>query len=318
VPPRARKDTALKKTHSILFDDGAVHTSGGGPSGSASASAPALKRGLSVMDAMQRGTAEEDLDDFGFEDMMPPTLPPPEKKPRVSSPAEIAATVDSANGKKSLCPYGRRCYRKSPAHFLEFAHPWRDEENESAAASSAAPAPVPTASTSFAEAAADLFDAETQILPERPADRVMPQTEAAAVAEKPDSGDMRLVAVRNLLKSMAEDAASLEVRDHLQRMLELADSLPTALPLPKQTAEPPVKAASTPRSLASALLSTTTSEALGVEAREGTRPEAPPDPKAQLASELRTMGFAQSAIQEALVHCSTADDAVDWLLAQDQ
>eukprot|EP00434_Breviolum_minutum_P014224 symbB.v1.2.012543.t1/scaffold819.1/size162441/14 len=130
VPPRARKDTALKKTHSILFDDGAAHTSGGGPSGSASASAPALKRGLSVMDAMQRGTAEEDLDDFGFEDMMPPTLPPPEKKPRVSSPAEIAATVDSANGKKSLCPYGRRCYRKSPAHFLEFAHPWRDEDWE--------------------------------------------------------------------------------------------------------------------------------------------------------------------------------------------
>eukprot|EP00435_Cladocopium_sp_Y103_P061866 s1483_g23.t1 len=85
--------------------------------------------------------------------------------------------------------------------------------------------------------------------------------------------------------------------------------------------------ASHPRSLASALLSTTTSEALGVEPREAAgeaKPEArleipePADPKAQLAAELANMGFAQLAIQEALVHCSTADDAVDWLLARDQ
>ena len=40
----------------------------------AAPSAPALRRSLSALDAMQRGTAEEDLDDFGFEDMMPPQL----------------------------------------------------------------------------------------------------------------------------------------------------------------------------------------------------------------------------------------------------
>eukprot|EP00435_Cladocopium_sp_Y103_P035167 s1483_g9.t1 len=124
VPPRARKDMALKKTHSILFDDaqpcatGASVPSGGPP-------APVLKRGLSIIDGMQRGTAEEDLDDFGFEDMMPP-VPPPEKKPRQSS-SEVAATLQTAS-EKSMCPFGRRCYRKNPAHFLEFQHPWRDEQ----------------------------------------------------------------------------------------------------------------------------------------------------------------------------------------------
>ena len=36
----------------------------------------------------------------------------------------------------------------------------------------------------------------------------------------------------------------------------------------------------------------------------------------QLAAELRTMGFEHALVQEAIVHCSTADDAVDWLLAR--
>lgn len=313
VPPRARKDMALKKTHSILFDDaqpcatGASVPSGGPP-------APVLKRGLSIIDGMQRGTAEEDLDDFGFEDMMPP-VPPPEKKPRQSS-SEVAATLQTAS-EKSMCPFGRRCYRKNPAHFLEFQHPWRDEENESEAfAAAPEPARNAEAATSFAEAAAGLFDAETQILP----DRVQKEKAAPPEAAAPAAPDLRLVALRNLLKSMTEDAASPEIRDHLQRMMELADSVP-AIGQPKEAL------ASHPRSLASALLSTTTSEALGVEPREAAgeaKPEArleipePADPKAQLAAELANMGFAQLAIQEALVHCSTADDAVDWLLARDQ
>ncbi|CAJ1327006.1 unnamed protein product [Effrenium voratum] len=118
VPPGPRKDSALKKTHSILFD---------GPAAAPApiAGPPALRRGLTAMDARQLGTAEEDLDDFGFEDMIPPA-PPPEKKLRLSAAADIAAT---ASGKKSVCPYGQRCYRKNPAHFLEFEHPWRDEDS---------------------------------------------------------------------------------------------------------------------------------------------------------------------------------------------
>eukprot|EP00438_Fugacium_kawagutii_P032657 Skav216053 [mRNA] locus=scaffold2261:19531:29150:- [translate_table: standard] len=159
---------------------------------------------------------------------------------------------------------------------------------------------VHSVSVKVKAAAASLFDAETQIPPER---RHANFQEPAAEAE-----DVRLVALRNLLKSMTEDAASPELRDHLHRMMELADSVPKAEPKASQASS-----ASRPRSLASALLSTTTSDAFGAPP-----PKPEPDPKAHLATELGNMGFAEAAIREALVHCSTADDAVDWLLARDE
>lgn len=318
VPPRARKDTAMKKKHSILFD--ALDT----PSGEIVPEphvppVPALRRGLTAMDAMQRGTAEEDLDDFGFDDMLPPAVPPPEKKPRLSSAAEIAATT---SGKKSMCPFGRRCYRKNPAHFLEFEHPWRDVENEK---DEVLPAP-PEDVKSFADAAAGLFDAETQILcadarqetrevPKPSPDSAMPHSSESAPVP-PVPVDSRLVAVRNLLKSMLEDAGSPELRKHFERMIEFADSVPSTEAMPKAAQVPA-------RSLASALLSTT-SEGLGVdESREprgeteSDRNREESDPKAHVQSELSTMGFAKAAIQEALVHCNTTAEAVDWLLAHD-
>ncbi|CAJ1375011.1 unnamed protein product [Effrenium voratum] len=174
------------------------------------------------------------------------------------------------------------------------------EENEMAAAPAS---PAPEAAAQAPAAAAnleDLFGAETQ-----PAREEALQRHDKAVVEP---GDMRLAAVRNLLLSMMQDARP-DARDHLQRMLEFADSVPTDVP----------KAASSglPRSLASVLLSTSTSEALGAIAGEAPgkgRPRA--DPQAKLANELANMGFAQDAVQEALAHCSTADDAVDWLLAR--
>eukprot|EP00933_Yihiella_yeosuensis_P017721 TRINITY_DN14766_c0_g1_i2.p2 TRINITY_DN14766_c0_g1~~TRINITY_DN14766_c0_g1_i2.p2 ORF type:complete len:121 (-),score=45.54 TRINITY_DN14766_c0_g1_i2:867-1229(-) len=38
------------------------------------------------------------------------------------------------------------------------------------------------------------------------------------------------------------------------------------------------------------------------------------DPKVKLAEELKRMGFAQASVDEAVKHCATADEAVDWLL----
>eukprot|EP00435_Cladocopium_sp_Y103_P058439 s1483_g20.t1 len=98
----------------------------------------------------------------------------------------------------------------------------RDENESEAFAAAPEPARNAEAATSFAEAAAGLFDAETQILP----DRVQKEKAAPPEAAAPAAPDLRLVALRNLLKSMTEDAASPEIRDHLQRMMELADSVP--------------------------------------------------------------------------------------------
>ena len=337
VPPGPRKTGALKKAHTILFDQElAMPTSepAGAPATSSAPARPALKRGLTAMDAMQRGTAEEDLDDFGFDDMLPPA--PPEKRARLAAPAEVPDLE-----KRPVCQFGRRCYRKNPAHFLEFEHPWLDEENE-AKDISASSAAVP----SFADVAARLDlgvdplpaqGAACSSAPPSLAPRAEPERAPAVEARREGAAkesDMRMLAVRNLLCSMLEDAEVPEARDHLQRMLDFADSLPqtppAAAPAPAVALAPAVAVSEggsggspeRPRSLASALLSTTTSEALGELRLHGDGHEAagsgagPEDPQSKLAHELGTMGFPEDGIREALRHCSTADDAVDWLLAR--
>lgn len=40
-------------------------------------------------------------------------------------PVDAAMTVDPVQPKAPPCPYGQRCYRKNPAHFVEFSHPDR-------------------------------------------------------------------------------------------------------------------------------------------------------------------------------------------------
>eukprot|EP00930_Biecheleria_cincta_P049778 TRINITY_DN34983_c0_g1_i1.p1 TRINITY_DN34983_c0_g1~~TRINITY_DN34983_c0_g1_i1.p1 ORF type:complete len:692 (-),score=162.13 TRINITY_DN34983_c0_g1_i1:290-2365(-) len=417
VPPGPRTVSQMKKKHSILFDEAGATTAAAPATDAASSSADTgrgLKRGLSGMDAMQLGTATEDLDDFGFDDLMPPSVAePPAKKLRVSEPSHDVAG-------KPACPFGRKCYRKNPAHFTEFAHPWLDQENESAtspldppavaaatvstpsgdgASSSCDSKRVSAASStskggpSFAEAAASIFDADTL-----PAHMAVPEVAEAQLATsekkiptedavKAPEPDVRIVAVRNLLASMLQDAADKSLSEHLSKMLELAESVPlnvsggaapsvqalegpkafAALPAPTPSVQaltgPQASAAllapapsvqglegphapaplpppsrSPPRSLASALLScdniaqstlevaapnkSTTPPAAEAPIRRPARnvpPEVPlasTGPKAKLAEELAKMGFPADGIKEALQHCSTADESVDWLLAR--
>ncbi|CAE7299237.1 ligA [Symbiodinium natans] len=291
----------------------------------------------------------EDLDDFGFDDMLPPV--PPEKKARLAAPAEVPGL-----GMRPVCQYGRRCYRKNPAHFLEFEHPWLDAENETKDIGNSAAVP------SFMQDRQETVTADTKEVAAMPAPAASrtelselpqllrsdtpaePSGHAAAATQREGSAgepDVRMVAVRNLLSSMLEDAQMPEARSHLQQMLDFADSVPltpaaptpeapaaampaaatpaAAMPPPVQTESRGNGARDRPRSLASALLSTT-SEVLLADPRavEGARgasrapeaPEAPEDPKSKLAQELGTMGFPEEGIHEALLHCSTADDAV--------
>ena len=341
VAPGPRKAGAMKRTHTILFDAVeplAQEASGAsGASGSASGSRPALKRGLTAMDAMQRGTAEEDLDDFGFDDMLPPV--PPEKKARLT-PAEVPALEE-----RPVCPYGRRCYRKNPAHFLEFDHPWLDVENEAKDIDA-----VALPSLAGTQETGPVLSKGAVPAPE-PKSSVDAQPDALHERTWTKDPDMRMVAVRNLLSSMLEDAEMPEARKHLQQMLDFADSVPSvpqgspasvAPAAPAPAAPAPAVTGSgdreRPQSLASALLSTTTSEALFevplLEALGSASPVPAPaapaagsassagvserkeDPQSKLASELTTMGFPEEGIREALLHCSTADEAVDWLLAR--
>eukprot|EP00747_Dinoflagellata_sp_TGD_P096370 gnl/TRDRNA2_/TRDRNA2_166822_c0_seq1.p1 gnl/TRDRNA2_/TRDRNA2_166822_c0~~gnl/TRDRNA2_/TRDRNA2_166822_c0_seq1.p1 ORF type:complete len:325 (+),score=78.91 gnl/TRDRNA2_/TRDRNA2_166822_c0_seq1:137-976(+) len=135
VPPGPRLEAALKKKHSVLFDDGGVaasavssaaSTAPASASGTAAGPSPP-KRSLSKADAKQLGASEEDLEDLEGEDVAASEKAPPPKRPRVTD-------------KRPICMYGTKCYRKNPAHFTEFAHPWLDTENEEEP-------PPPTAST---------------------------------------------------------------------------------------------------------------------------------------------------------------------------
>lgn len=50
----------------------------------------------------------------------------PRKRVRASPPPQpVGVPVQNPTGPTVVCQYGRRCYRKNPAHFAEFAHPWR-------------------------------------------------------------------------------------------------------------------------------------------------------------------------------------------------
>lgn len=341
VAPGPRKAGAMKRTHTILFDQlepSAQASAASGASGSASGSRPALKRGLTAMDAMQRGTAEEDLDDFGFDDMLPPV--PPEKKARLT-PAEVPALEE-----RPVCPFGRRCYRKNPAHFLEFEHPWLDAENEAKDIGAVA---VPSLAKTQETGPVPLTGARSPAPEPKSFVDVQAEAEAEALPERTwtKDPDMRMVAVRNLLSSMLEDAEMPEARKHLQQMLDFADSVPSVPSVPQGSPAsvappgPPAPAVTVsgdsrerPRSLASALLSTTTSEALfevpllealgsapgpaaaGSASSAGAPERHKEDPQSKLAGELTTMGFPEEGIREALLHCSNADEAVDWLLAR--
>ena len=56
---------------------------------------------------------EEDDDDEGFIDD--------------GSETDIA-TDDDSPPQKPICQYGKNCYRKNPQHFIDFAHPWKDDK----------------------------------------------------------------------------------------------------------------------------------------------------------------------------------------------
>merc|ERR1719343_209420 len=46
-------------------------------------------------------------------------------KNRLAKKARMSVTADT----RPVCKHGTKCYRQNPAHFVEFAHPWLDEEN---------------------------------------------------------------------------------------------------------------------------------------------------------------------------------------------
>lgn len=121
APPNAKKDIALKRKHTIMFQgvdgpaDLAPSSSGAAPSGPRPVRAGGIRRGLSAEDVVQRGAADDGDRDPVHSDDEP-------------GPAKRARHAPSSSG--PVCKYGPRCYRTNPAHFAEFAHPWLDAEND--------------------------------------------------------------------------------------------------------------------------------------------------------------------------------------------
>jgi len=259
VPPGKKIESALRKNNSVLFENS------GGPETSAQPSAPSkLRRGLSAEDAAQRGAVEdlevpvavEDLDDYAgdslavlfgecTEELPRIAFEPPAKKPRTST-----GTVD----KRPICVFGVRCYRRNPEHFLECAHPWRDEENEDVAIdqdmSDIAPVPAASASTSAPppttrpETPTESAVGDRGAVPESARAPAAPSSSVVAPEVTPppsavtmqdiapgrgDEGvtappDVRIIALRSLLNSLVKDAAEHSQRARFEQMLHMIDS----------------------------------------------------------------------------------------------
>lgn len=213
-----------------------------------------LRRGLSAEDAAQRG-AVEDLDENAGDSLADLfgeyKEEPPPKKPRV-----CIGVMD----KRPLCVYGMKCYRRNPDHFLEYAHPWMDEENEDvimvpaapSAASTAAPSSIRLVTTDSAvgDRGAAVLEPEPEIAavttapvavahepappPVPPPSRDITEDIAPPRAEEgtgPPDVRMRIIALRSLLNSLVKDAARPAQRAHFARMLEMLDSHPDETPV---------------------------------------------------------------------------------------
>lgn len=106
------------------FDEKLGGGGGGGGSGGASAKPVIVEKKRFVADDYEGPPAkrhEESWQGKAIED----------------APKAVPKPADPPPG-KPMCPFGKRCYRKNPAHFEEFAHPDVDEE----LAAAAAPAPA--------------------------------------------------------------------------------------------------------------------------------------------------------------------------------
>jgi len=262
VPPASRATMALKKKHTVLFGD-AGHEDALPATGAAGPVVSPLKRTLSAEDMKQRGVAMEDLEDL-LED-------------NVSEPGMSAAKRPKID-KRPVCVYGTKCYRSNPLHFVEFSHPWLDQENdegmaEAASSSAAAPPPPlvaatvgrPTASSSAAAAIAEVADVNPALFQEHlVTSSVLPQVtpavaqptgfaapsagslaltpsvipQATAVASSTatsasaglglaQSSDVRIIALRNLLGNLLQDASDEDERAHWEHLLKLLEAGPS-------------------------------------------------------------------------------------------
>lgn len=319
VAPGKRIETALKKQHTVLFGDDEGPAAPPPPRG--------VKRALSSEDMRQRGAPVEDLEDL------------------------LGEEVRSLD-KRPVCAFGSKCYRRAPGHYVEFAHPWLDAENEEEPVLSDV-SPTAPVGTAAAAGASPAMEAES---------------------------DVRSIALRTLLSSLSKDGGSAEERAHFLRVLEFLDAGPRASkvvaleksapdasaceplargalveeappPLPPPGEEPPTLSSRIPApgglsipgsaSAASSALApsrpvpfadvlaadthppgaTAVTVAPAAPTTTVAAPLAAPPPSGAAASDavetLRSMGFAAPDVAEALAHCDgRADRAVDWLLAK--
>jgi len=274
VPPASRVSMALKKKHTVLFGD-AGHDAGMPDAVAAGPVVPLLKRTLTAEDMKQRGVAMEDLEDILEENVPHPGMSAM-KRPKIDE--------------RPVCAYGTKCYRSNPLHFIEFSHPWLDQENnegpaEVASSSSASAAPPPpvvealgraTAPSSATVAIAEAADvhptsfqehlATSSVVPQvtsavaRPSDfaappgssaltspAVSPATVVASSAATSSttaglglaqSSDVRIIALRNLLGSLLQDASDEDERAHWEHLLKLLEVGPSGSKALRETTQP--------------------------------------------------------------------------------
>jgi hypothetical protein len=309
VPPAKRIESALQKNHSVLFGDAGAHESASASAksaaGQSSSAPPKFRRSLSAEDAAQRGAAVEDLEDLAG---------------ALSDEERAVAAKRPRIDKRPICIYGSKCYRSNPEHFVEFAHPWLDEENGDTR---------PVAAASSAAAKSQAMEISSAI-PEA----VVTQASNRDAAAR----GVRIMALRSLLNSLVVDSASDSERSHFQRLLEILETGPTTSePALKSSIDekpgealPPLPPPDVPPPLVDArplLEPAPTIAAMPEEVAKVVTPLVTASSHtSRLASELLStesdvdkimdLGFSAADATESLKHGNSIQAAIEWLLAK--
>mmetsp|Transcript_83539 Transcript_83539/g.217552 ORF Transcript_83539/g.217552 Transcript_83539/m.217552 type:complete len:656 (-) Transcript_83539:117-2084(-) len=301
------------------------------------------------------------------------SLPPLAKRSSLPTGVVAEATLASASAatdEQPLCPWGATCYRQNPLHFAEYAHPWRDGEpatssSSIAVASAGCPAVVverhagggPATvggliASSLGSSGAGVVQATTVVAsgaceevssPCRSGPEMRAAAGGAVAVDDCLAGDadVRVTALRNLLRALACDATHAAAREHFGHMLEMLEAGPgknaavaeaapasgaEAARAPREASATPLAAAFSaaaqplrPAAVRAAqsveLLSVSESPTLAAAPEDEALTDMLGEGDGLAVQQLKGMGFTAAQAAEALRHSDgVVEHALEWLL----
>mmetsp|Transcript_3949 Transcript_3949/g.11996 ORF Transcript_3949/g.11996 Transcript_3949/m.11996 type:complete len:626 (-) Transcript_3949:132-2009(-) len=345
VSPKARLHTPPSTTGAALLFGDLRASDGAASAAGAVRMSTGLKRPLSIDDSQDVPPATDGLaagDLLGGASALL-SVPPLAKcsSPPTGGVAEATlASASAATDEQPLCPWGATCYRQNPLHFAEYAHPWPGGPATVgggliASSLGASGAGGVEATTVVASGACEEVSS-----PCRSAAEVRAAASGAVAVDDglPGDADVRVTAVRNLLRALACDATHAAAREHFGQMLEMLEAGPgktaaVAEAAPASGAEAARAPSATPHAAALSaatqpvrpaaaragqsveLLSVSEAPTLAAASEDEALTDMPAEGDGLSVQQLKGMRFTAAQAAEALRHSDgVVEHALEWLL----